>query len=114
MAGKELFMSWNPDPPSTSPPDYDTDLPIYQNVGDFVSWGYQYINYLGAQAFNTASTALNALAAMDFPEPPVLEFPEFPVLDVDFTIPEAPAWPSIYNSEERRVGRECVSTCETR
>src|SRR3546814_4015595 len=73
MAGKELFMSWNPDPPSTSPPDYDTDLPIYQNVGDFVSWGYQYINYLGAQAFNTASTALNALAAMDFPEPPVVE-----------------------------------------
>src|SRR3546814_17255007 len=32
---------------------------------------------------------------MDFPEPPVVEFPEFPVLDVDFTIPEDPALPSI-------------------
>src|SRR3546814_12407513 len=90
MAGKELFMSWNPDPPSTSPPDYDTDLPISQNVGDFVSWGYQYINYLGDHAYNTASTALNAHAALDFPAPPLLEFPQLPALVLDFSIPQAP------------------------
>src|SRR3546814_20832529 len=102
MAGKELFMSWNPDPPSTSPPDYDTDLPIYQNVGDFVSWGYQYITYLGAQAFNTASTALNALAAMDFPEPPVVEVPESPVIDVEYNIREATALQNRVQQPEAR------------
>src|SRR3546814_9641043 len=47
---------------------------------------------------------------MDFPEPPVVEFPEFPVLDVDFTIPEDPALPSIDTTLEDVPDAPVLST----
>jgi hypothetical protein len=88
-------MSWNPNPPPPDPPDYDTSLPIYQNTGDLVSWGYKYIYYLGSQAFDTATAALNSLAGMTFPDAPTIDFPDFPVLDVSFDLPADPTLPTI-------------------